>query len=205
MPSPIAHSVAAYVISRVAARHVGSMRPFRIGRLPKTPALLLATLGLSLLPDIDSVPAFITGDFARFHNNITHSLFVGLGVALVAGGIAWLVQRSGFRQWFVIALLCYDLHIVMDFFTVGRGVMALWPLTGERFQSPLKLFYGLHWSEGWVSTRNLWTFVTEVAFSLVVLGIAAVTNILRNRAKPQAQVDPVLLPAQVEDHTAREG
>ena len=34
---------------------------------------------------------------------------------------------------FALTLACYESHVVMDYFTVGRGVMALWPWTPERF------------------------------------------------------------------------
>jgi hypothetical protein len=47
--------------------------------------------------------------------------------------------------------------------------MALWPLTGGRFQAPVFLFYGLHWSQGWLSVRHLWTLATELAFAAASL------------------------------------
>ena len=58
----------------------------------------------------------------------------------------------------------------MDFFTIGRGVMVFWPLSLERFASPVPLFYGLHWSDGYLSERHLITLVTELGF-LFLLGI----------------------------------
>ncbi len=51
----------------------------------------------------------------------------------------------------------------MDAFTIGRGVMILWPFSIDRYASPVSLFYGVHWSDGWVSVRHLWTMVTELA------------------------------------------
>ena len=57
----------------------------------------------------------------------------------------------------------------MDYFTVGRGVLAFWPFTAERFSAPVPLFYGLRWSEGWVSPRHVWTVLTEVPFAAVVV------------------------------------
>jgi inner membrane protein len=127
-------------------------------------------ISLSILPDLDSVAGILMGDFGRYHNNWTHSLIVGLGVALVVGSLVWLVRHSGFARWFILALLYYELHIIMDYFTVGRGVKVFWPFSPERFASPVPMFYGLHWSDGWLSMRHLLTLVTEVGF-VVLLGI----------------------------------
>jgi inner membrane protein len=117
-------------------------------------------------------------DLGRYHNIWTHSLIVGLGVALAIGSLVWLVRHSGFSRWFILTLLCYELHIIMDYFTVGRGVSAFWPLSFERFVSPVPVFYGLHWSDGWSSMRHLLTLVTEVGF-VALLGV--VVYLHRNR------------------------
>ncbi|HUM69857.1 MAG TPA: metal-dependent hydrolase, partial [Chloroflexota bacterium] len=147
------------------------------------PGLLLVTAGFSLLPDVDSVVGLLSGDFGRFHNNATHSLFVGTAVSLLFGaGMKWRRGR-GFRFWSVVALACYSLHILMDAATWGRGVMALWPFTQNRFHFPFILFYGLHWSQGWLSARHLWTLLTETLFVVLVV---AVLSFLGVRAKRDA-------------------
>ncbi|MDX1521057.1 MAG: metal-dependent hydrolase [Anaerolineae bacterium] len=179
MPSPIAHAAAGYAIYRLSR----SRRPQ--SKLPKfgpVPGLLLITTGFSLLPDLDSIVGLLSGNFGRFHNNLTHSLIVGFFVSLVFALGMWGKERSGFGFWFAIALFGYEAHVLMDSATVGRGVMAFWPFTSERFASPLIIFYGLHWSEGWFSIRHLWTVLTELAFAALLLaavhGIAArVTNL----------------------------
>jgi membrane-bound metal-dependent hydrolase YbcI (DUF457 family) len=143
-----------------------------LGQVGPLPGLLIVTAGLSLLPDVDSIAGFLLQDFGRYHNSLSHSLFVGLVVALLLGQLAWGIQHSGFVDWFVLALCCYELHIVLDFFTVGRGVMLFWPLSSARFQPPVFLFYGLHWSDGIVSIKHLWTLLSELAFvALVVLSV----------------------------------
>jgi hypothetical protein len=90
-------------------------------------------------------------------------------MALTAGGLAWWRKRSGFVYWFGLVLLCYQLHIVLDFFTVGRGVMLFWPLSVVRFSSPIKLFYGLHWSEGFISIQHIWTLLNELGFTVLLV------------------------------------
>jgi len=163
MPSPLAHTMMGYVIYRIYRPRTPELASKRLGPIP---LLLLLTTSLSMLPDLDSVAGVLMGDFGRFHNNMTHSLLIGLVVALGVGFIGWLKPHYGFFRWFTITLLCYDLHVMMDFFTVGRGVMAFWPLLSDRFLSPVIIFYGLHWSDGVFSIRHLWTLLSESALVL---------------------------------------
>ena len=166
MPSPIAHLTAGYVLYALSRAHQPEPAPGQIGPIP---GLLAVTVGFSLLPDLDSIVGVLAGDFGRFHNNVTHSLFVGAAVALVFGAVMRAVLGRDYWFWFGVALAAYELHVIMDWTTYGRGVMALWPFTDARFQAPVFLFYGLHWSEGWLSVRHLWTLVTELAFAMVSL------------------------------------
>ena len=57
----------------------------------------------------------------------------------------------------------------MDLFTIGRGVLLFWPFSSQRFSFPLKLFYGLHWYDGWLSLRHMWTLLTELGFVVVIV------------------------------------
>ena len=166
MPSPIAHTTMGYVIHRI---YWGRGPKLNLRRLGPLPGLLLVAAGFSLLPDLDSVAGILWQDFGRYHNNGSHSLLVGLAVALAIGGLMWWRKRSGFVYWFGLVLLCYQFHIILDFCTVGRGVMLFWPLSAARFESPVKLFYGLHWSDGLVSINHVWTLLNEVAFAILAM------------------------------------
>lgn len=166
MPSPIAHSAMGYAIYYVARSHSAQTVLKKVGPIP---GLLLVTVGFSLLPDVDSVAGILTGNFGRFHNNATHSRIVGLGLASVFSAILWWKHRFGFGYWLVVSLLSYDLHVLMDSATIGRGVMALWPFSSHRYLSQISLFYGLHWSDGWFSGRHLWTLVTELGFAALII------------------------------------
>ena len=166
MPSPIAHTTMGYAIHRL---YRGRRSRPNLGRLGPLPGLLLVAAGLSLLPDLDSVAGLLWRDFGRYHNNWSHSLLVGLAIALTAGGLAWWRKRSGFVYWFGLVLLCYQFHIALDFFTVGRGVMLFWPISSARFESPVKLFYGFHWSDGLVSINHSWTLLNELGFAFLVV------------------------------------
>ena len=166
MPSPIAHTTMGYVIHRLYRRRGPKPSLRQLGPLP---GLLLLAAGLSLLPDIDSVAGILLQDFGRYHNNGSHSLFVGLAVAVAIGALVWWRKRSGFVYWFGLVLLCYQFHVILDFFTVGRGVMLFWPLSAARFESPVKLFYGLHWSDGIVSLNHIWTLLSELGFAALAV------------------------------------
>jgi membrane-bound metal-dependent hydrolase YbcI (DUF457 family) len=183
MPSPLAHATMGYVIYRLACAPVeqqpDKQASWRDLRLP-------VAVGLSLLPDSDSIVGFLSGDFGRYHNNASHSLVVGAIVALSVGGVARWRFGAGFRRWFLLALLCYDLHIIMDSFTISRGVMGLWPFSEARYLAPVSLFYGLHWSEGWFSIKHLWTLITELGFvALALLG----ATVYRSRALRYQLID----------------
>jgi inner membrane protein len=133
------------------------------------------TLAFAILPDVDAILGLLSGDFGRYHNNGTHSLLLGLGVAFLGAGLIWLKERQGFLIWFLAAWLSYASHVILDIFTIGgRGVMLLWPLSDQRYESSIKLFFGVRWSEGFFSIEHLWTLGSELILLLVVLLVLAV-------------------------------
>lgn len=165
MPSPLAHLATGYAIYRLTRRHEPQPSLGRVGSLP---GLLVVTAAFSLLPDVDSAAGLLLRDFGRFHNNATHSFVAGIFCSLAFAVMAY-PRRGKFAYWFSVALVCYSLHITMDAATIGRGVMALWPISEARFHSPVPCFYGLHWSQGWFSKRHLWTMSTELVFTAALL------------------------------------
>ena len=70
----------------------------------------------------------------------------------------------------LLALISYLLHIFMDFSTGGRGAVAV-AFSAERFTSPIQLFYGVRWSQGWITWHHLWTVTSpELALLTAVVG-----------------------------------
>ena len=73
----------------------------------------------------------------------------------------------------------------MDFFTSGRGIMLLWPVSEQRFKPSFSVFYGLHWSDGLFSSRHIWTVTSEIAtvaaFALFLAMLRYVNIRLRTR------------------------
>jgi inner membrane protein len=164
LPSPIAHSFIGYLIYRTFR---GRLKLGSLKKIGPFPFLLLLAVFFTMLPDLDSVLGILAGDFSRYHNQGSHSLVTGLIVALISGLVIWIIQKKDFFKWFLFILVSYEMHIVMDFFTVGRGVMLFWPISEERFISPVLLFFGVRWSEGLIHVYHVITLVTELAFILI--------------------------------------
>ena len=177
MPSPIAHLGAGYAIYHYYKHRL----PQDQRRFWKFPLQLVLVIGLSMLPDLDIIPAILFKDMKAYHNNFSHSLIIAVPVALIIAGIFHRIYRSNFWLWFLICLVSYDLHIIMDALTAERGVMMLWPLSQNRFASPGKLFFGLHWGLGWFSLWHLWTIFTESLFVIVVIGAVNYFEKRRNK------------------------
>ena len=121
MPSPLAHTAVGCLLARTVARSGTGVR------------LTLAFVSLSLLPDLDAVPGYLLGDLFTWHNNFSHSLAAGIAAALLIGLAAALLKSPSPARWALAALLCWWTHLAMDFFTVGRGVMLLWPFSASVF------------------------------------------------------------------------
>lgn len=167
MPSPLAHTTAGYAVYRLLRRRRSDGEP-QVWRLP---LILLVTLVFSILPDFDTVAGILAGDIGRYHNQGTHSLVVGLLVALFFAVLLARGRMHAFKAWFPPLLLSYELHVLMDVVTLGeRGVMLLWPLSSARFDVPFTLFYGVRWSEGIFAWQHLVTLATEAVFALLVIG-----------------------------------
>ena len=166
MPSPLAHAAAAYAIYRLS----GPMRPDAPETHRDRVIRFLATAGFSFLPDFDVVPGLWAGDIGRYHYQQTHSLIAALAVTLGAGLLASRWRRGAGRSWAALAGVCYGLHLLMDVLTQGRrGVMLFWPLSTDRFQSPVTVFHGLQYSQHWTHPTHWVTLTNELTFTLLVL------------------------------------
>jgi inner membrane protein len=177
MPSPVGHALA----GAAAAWLVCSLPPVRVSLEPQTPRqgwrqILKRLLPLTLLfgavgtlPDIDLA-------FGN-HSGPTH----GLGAAVLAGLVAWIVLKvpgpwagaapRSSRLALAVAA-AYASHTVLDWMgndtTAPIGVMALWPVSREFYESNLHIFMAIsrrHWLPGFWA-HNL----TAVAVELLMLG-----------------------------------
>ena len=177
MSSPISHLACAYMAySAVAARNP-SARGVSCGRA------LAAAAFFSLAPDLDYGLAWIGGNIEAYHNQFTHSLLVVIGFGCLAVVSLRMVRPSLHAgTLFLLAAACGLMHLAVDYFTQGRGVMLLWPWSEHRFISPFPFFQGVRWNEGWISPSHLRTLAQDTLFAVVVVGMVRIWLNRRARA-----------------------
>jgi inner membrane protein len=118
-------------------------------------------LGLvGTLPDLDLL--------LGIHGRYTHSV----GAALIVGALGWLVAGRNPR-WGLAFAAAYASHVLFDWLgqdtTPPIGVMALWPFSGQFYQSGHQVFVAIsrrYWLPGFAS-HNLQAVIWE----LVLLGL----------------------------------
>jgi membrane-bound metal-dependent hydrolase YbcI (DUF457 family) len=169
MPSPITHLSAGIIIYRCLPAEQRAKFPRRIWRIP---LLALILMVVSLLPDLDFILGLLRDDIGAYHNQASHSLITGMAVALVLGlGLRWWLKGT-YLFWFGLLFVTYTAHILLDMLTHGRGNQLFWPLSTQRFISPILLFYGFRWARGLWSISHIWTFISELMFWGAVFGLA---------------------------------
>lgn len=184
MPSPVGHAIAGVAAGWLVRGRPGSRGPLR------RDLLLFGSLGA--LPDIDLL-------FGA-HSGPTH----GLGAAILIGLLMWLtaatsirrpvhrppgrsserpIGRSPDRRAVWLASACagaYASHTLLDWLgsdTVAPiGIMALWPISRDFYESDLHVFMGVsrsYWDLERFWLANLWTLVRELLILVpVVLAVA---------------------------------
>lgn len=158
MPSPLIHCATGWAIARGARA-----RGLRVPALPFLAYSLLA----AMLPDADAAVGLLVASpdrLSSFHNHATHSLLFALAAALVLAAAGRLAFRAvSFLRLFAWTALLVGSHLLLDWFTWGRGVPLLWPFCDRRFGAPFPLFFGVRYSEGLFSRSHLFTLLTESA------------------------------------------
>ena len=140
MPSPIAHSVTGYAISRLwfARINIRSKLSLRW--------LLFYGVFIGIMADFDFIPQIITGD--RYHHGLTHSITFAVGTAILAWFVAMFYQYSKAYRLGLLTLTAYGSHLILDLVTQGSsGIQLLWPFSTKLFSSSVVIFPSTHWSE----------------------------------------------------------
>lgn len=167
MATPIGHSLAGYVIY-----HFSCGLPQTRGRL----GLVLLCIVMANAPDLDFIPGLLMDRPALYHQGITHSLGFALVVSLGTAAV-YRTRTKSFPAMFVLCFVSYLSHLVLDLFGPdGRlpyGIPLFWPISGERFISPVQVFLGFHhvgatsasrleWIEGILDVYNLGAISLEI-------------------------------------------
>lgn len=175
MPSPIAHT--ALVFFGLPAAQGAARLP--LSRRVALAAMLAVVL---VLPDLDFALALVgLAEASGVHGTWSHSLVwalpVGLGFAMAASLVLPQGARPSFGRLALVGAAAFASHTLMDWMNWGfgnsRGVQLVWPLSQDRFLSPVPLFIGLRWSEPGAYASHAVTLSTELAFAAVVWFIAS--------------------------------
>jgi membrane-bound metal-dependent hydrolase YbcI (DUF457 family) len=146
MPSPIGHTLAGCAVAL-------AVMPPQMAQAWEAWAFCLICANLA---DVDFIPGFLTGNLRTFHRGPSHSLVA----AIVAAGVGgWLLTWSAvpWQTWVGLIFMAYGSHVVLDYFTPGRGVLLNWPFSRRRYQaahpwflsvSPVKAYHGVWTKRG---------------------------------------------------------
>jgi membrane-bound metal-dependent hydrolase YbcI (DUF457 family) len=123
--------------------------------------------------DLDIALGYALGQNGfHVHGEFTHSLTMALVFAMIFALWARLIAPAIFARALVAGFLAYASHLALDFVNHGRGIMLLWPLSGERYSAPFELFYGVRHSDLTDLRHHAITIATELAFAAGVVLIA---------------------------------
>jgi membrane-bound metal-dependent hydrolase YbcI (DUF457 family) len=171
MPSPVGHALAGLA----AGWLVQGAPQLKTKTTWVREAALLGTLGI--LPDVDLL--------FDAHSGPTH----GVGAAALVGLAAFLVWpgRTAARiQSAIACAVAYGSHILLDWLGSDSsppiGVMALWPLSREYFESSLHMFMAIsrrYWQGAAFWRQNL----IAVSRELAILGPILAAIVLTRRRK----------------------
>ncbi len=184
MSSPVAHtSLILLLWPGLRARFQNDIsRPRRV-------LLAIAVLAALMGPDFDLVIGlFVDAPLATYHNGGTHS-FVGiLAGGIVFAVIARMIVPLPMGPLLVVGTLAIASHILIDFFTYGRGLQLLWPLSQERIEAPFVLFRGVRHSSDVTIGTHLLNLLSDVLFAFAVWIVSGWVR-HRHTANPPLPID----------------
>ena len=182
MPSPIAHSLAGYVIYRAASENTSRIEW----------GTLFLYCVCSNLPDLDFIPGFLLGAPNKFHHGVSHSLGFAVAFAFCMSLFLLFVKNQSVLRNFVIFFSLYFSHVLLDLLSYDSsppyGVPALWPITDNYYISPISVFLDIQRgqaSETFIrslfSFHNFLAILIEIVFFLPLIVIVSLFK--RNRAR----------------------
>lgn len=162
MPSPVAHAVSGYALTRFIRPS-----PAKPNRQHKN-ILVFYAVFVAVAADFDFIPQLVTG--ADFHRGFTHSLAFAAIFSCVLSRLVTYWQKSTYPKILIVTLILYCSHLVLDFFTQGgTGIPLLWPFVDQSFKSNIALFPAVHHSRGLLHSSHLVFICFELAYTFVLL------------------------------------
>lgn len=186
MPSPIAHAVTGYALARLI--------PFNQKRKDwnKQEFFQLSySIFIAIAPDLDFIPQILTG--VRYHHGLSHSLTFTFGFSITVWVIAHFLAKPISKRLFLLTLMGYGSHLLLDFFTDGgSGIQLLWPFTEEYMRSSVAIFPSTHHSKPLLDPGHVIFVVFELSYALILLG--SVWFLTYNRGRGELSTDQKMQP-----------
>jgi inner membrane protein len=145
--------------------------------------LLLGSVVIANLPDLDLVPVLFFGDISSLHRQWTHSLVAAVGFGLLMGVLArwWKADGIFYGAWSGAVYLSHVLlDMLLDDPSPPHGVQLLWPFSESYFMSPYTPFNSFSYRIPQVGIvmmflqpHNLATMAREVVLMTPWVGLAA--------------------------------
>ncbi len=189
--TPIGHCLAGYAVYSFS-----SVEPTKHNQLK----LVFLCVFMASAPDLDFIPGILIGRPNLYHHGITHSLGFALMASLVIAGIIS-IRMKPFSQIFSLCFISYLSHIVIDLFetsghlTHGGGMPLFWPISTEKFASPIALYLALHyemmpsasitkWVKSIFNLYNLRALIHEVVLILPFISLGQLHRRWYRREQP---------------------
>lgn len=163
MPSPVAHALAGVAAGwLIGPAPQGASRAHVVGRAA-------AFVAAALAPDLDLL--------AGGHSGPAHGLGAAVLVGALVWALVWMVRAAGSARGDAARLACatavaYGSHTLLDWLGSDSsppiGVMALWPVSREYYESSLHVFMAIS-RRYWLP--EFWTYnLRALARELLILG-----------------------------------
>ena len=172
MPSPIAHSITGYVISK---QFLSCDRPIQKGLSRRL--LFVWAIVTANVADLDFISHLISG--IDVHRGFTHSFVFGCCFSLLFAAVAHGLCRLSWKKLFLFTVMIYASHLLLDFFTAGGdGMQLLWPFSEAGVKSATPLFPGVHHSKGIFHWGHIVFITYESIYAIVLVKISNALNLM---------------------------
>ena len=151
-------------------------------RILRTGGIAFAFVALANLPD------WPLPGWGHDQYRVSHSLFVNGGLivlAIVAARIFASKAWYGSWRFLGLAAMAWLSHLLLDsFYSHGRGIVILWPISNGRLKFPIPWFENFDLSQSVFSQFNLTVFGIEfVSYTPILLAAIFVSYRLRRQRR----------------------
>lgn len=163
MPSPIVHAVAGYALAKFLPLEQPLSHQLQQWKLP-----IFYSVFMAAAADLDFIPQLLFG--GSFHRGLSHSLLFTLLFSTITAFLVSSWWKTSYPKLLHCSLIFYGSHLLLDYFSSGRGIKVFLPFVDRFYKAPITLFPGLHYSEGLWHSSHLPTLIFEFVLCAIVLG-----------------------------------